>query len=335
MFPDEYQAFVADVAANGIIDPLDITRRGVVLDGRHRLQAALETGLPRVPVRVVAPTDEVDYLVRRAVMRRQLTQGQRAAIIVALHAHHGIDVATLLTTHSGRTRDALAGLAGVCPRLIQDAHLIHQRDPDLFTQVRDGHLAVHRAASRIRRTHRDAQLTTPRLPRGRFEVILADPPWQLGNPHSTLAPEQHYPTLPLTDITNLAVPAANDAILFLWAVSALLPEALDVIRAWGFTYKTNACWVKQSIGPGVWLRNRHELLLIAVRGSWSPPDPTLRVDSVITAKRRRHSQKPDQTYERIETMYPRARRLELFARTRRAGWTSWGNQLPDAQERVA
>jgi N6-adenosine-specific RNA methylase IME4 len=329
MLPDEYQAFLADVKAHGIIAPLDITPAGVVLDGRHRLQAARDTNQRRVPIRIVTPEDEVDYLVRRAVLRRQLTPSQRAAIIVAHHAHRGIDVATLPAPTNGRTRDAIANLAGVSPRLVQDAHTVHRHDPDLFVQVRDGHIAAHRAANRIRRTHRDAELSTPRLPRGRYQVILADPPWQLGNPDSDLAPDQHYPTLPLTHISALQVPAAKDAILYLWAVSALLPEALDVVSAWGFTYKTNLVWDKHSIGPGVWLRNRHELLLVAIRGAWSPPEPELRVDSVITAKRRRHSQKPDQAYERIEAMYPHARRLELFARNRRPGWTSWGNQLPE------
>jgi len=335
MPPDEYALFLSDVAEHGITMPLDITSAGVVLDGRHRLQAALQTDQRRVPVRVVSPKDEVAYLVRQAVLRRQLTPSQRAAIIVAHHAHHGIDVATLPTPQTGRTRDAVAAMAGVSPRLIQDAHTVHQHDPDLFQQVHDGRLAVHRAANRVRRLRRDAHLTTPALPRGRYQVILADPPWQLGNPDSDLAPDQHYPTLPLTDILTFNVPAANDAILFLWAVSALLPEALQVCSAWGFTYKTHLVWDKHSIGPGVWLRNRHEPLLVAVRGAWSPPEPERRVDSVITANRRHHSQKPDETYERIEAMYPRARRLELFARGRRAGWTSWGNQLPDASEAVA
>jgi N6-adenosine-specific RNA methylase IME4 len=335
MPPDEYAVFLSDVAEHGITTALDTTSAGVVLDGRHRLQAALQTNQRRVPVRIVSPKDEVAYLVRQAVLRRQLTPSQRAAIIVAHQAHQGIDVATLPTPQTGRPRDAVAALAGVSPRLIQDAHTVHQYNPDLFQQVHDGRLAVHRAANRVRRLRRDAHLTTPALPPGHYQVILADPPWRLGNPDSDLAPDQHYPTLPLTDITNLAVPAEKDAILFLWAVSSLLPQACDVCASWGFTYKTNLAWVKQSIGPGVWLRNRHELVLVAVRGAWSPPEPELRVDSVITAPRRRHSQKPDQVYRLIEAMYPRARRLELFARGRRAGWTSWGNQLADAEEAVA
>jgi N6-adenosine-specific RNA methylase IME4 len=350
MRPGEWTAFLADVADHGIATPLDITPAGVVLDGRHRLRAATELGLGRVPVRVVAPPDETGYILRAALQRRHLNPSQIAAIVVGLDDYHHTlqksrdrqranlrhtTEAATLPPPTDETLDALARRYGISPRTLRDAHTIKRLAPDQLAHIAAGDIPAHRLANRLRRIHRDAQLSTPRLPRGRYEVILADPPWQLGNPDSSLAPDQHYPTLPLTDITNLAVPAAQDAILFLWAVNSLLPEALDVCSAWGFTAKTNMAWVKQSIGPGVWLRNRHELLLVAVRGAWSPPDPHLRVDSVITAKRRRHSQKPDQAYERIEAMYPHARRLELFARTRRAGWTSWGNQLPQPEEAIA
>ena len=296
----------------------------------------------------MAPQDETGYILRAALQRRHLNPSQIAAVVVGLddyhhtlqksrerqraNLRHTAETATL-PPPTDQTLDALAERYGISPRTLADAHTVKRLAPDRLGDVVSGDVPVHRLAKTLRRHHRDAQLSTPRLPRGQFEVILADPPWQLGNPDNDLAPDQHYPTLPLADIMSLAVPAAEDAILFLWAVNSLLPEALDVCSAWGFTPKTNMAWVKQSIGPGVWLRNRHELLLVAVRGAWSPPDPQQRVDSVITAKRRRHSQKPDQAYELIEAMYPRARRLELFARMRRAGWTSWGNQLP--QEAVA
>jgi len=115
--------------------------------------------------------------------------------------------------------------------------------------------------------------------------------------------------------------------LFLWAVNSLLREALDVIGAWGFEYRTNLTWVKQSIGLGAWTRNRHELLLFAVRGSVPAPAPADRPDSVIEAARCEHSAKPADAYELIERAYPHASKLELFARgTPRPGWTTWGNQ---------
>jgi N6-adenosine-specific RNA methylase IME4 len=159
-------------------------------------------------------------------------------------------------------------------------------------------------------------------------VIYGDPPWQLGNPDSAWSPEQHYPTKPTPKIKQLGPPAAQDAVLFLWAVSSLLPDALEVMDAWGFVFKTTLVWVKPSIGLGAWVRHRHELLLVAQRGNYPAPKAELRPDSVLEARRGRHSEKPKQIYELIERMYPNASKLELYARGRpRPGWTAWGNQL--------
>ena len=110
-------------------------------------------------------------------------------------------------------------------------------------------------------------------------------------------------------------------------MNSRLQQALDVVRAWGFEYKTNLVWVKPSIGLGSWARNRHELLLVGRRGSFGVPDPEDRPDSVIEAARGRHSQKPFCIYDLLERMYPDASKLELFARTNRPGWTSWGNEV--------
>jgi N6-adenosine-specific RNA methylase IME4 len=134
--------------------------------------------------------------------------------------------------------------------------------------------------------------------------------------------------MPLGDIAALQVPAAEQGVLFLWVVSCLLPQALTVISAWGYTYKTNLVWVKPSIALGRWARNRHELLLIARRGDQPPPEREDLPDSVFEAPRGRHSEKPALVYELIERAYPGLSKLELFARgTPRPGWAAWGNQL--------
>jgi N6-adenosine-specific RNA methylase IME4/ParB-like chromosome segregation protein Spo0J len=347
MADEEYRAFLIDIANRGLQTPLDINAAGVVLDGHQRLRAATELGLASVPVRTVSPTDEIEYMLLAALRRRQLSPSQRAALVVELEqvreqrecarqrssanlrqGERRAEVATL-PPRGERTRETAARLAGVSARTVQDALTVRQADASLFDQVKAGEVPASVAARRVKRARRDRELPpAPPLPEGPYELIYADPPWQLGNPHGRHAPENHYPTMPLEEIAALAPPAASDGVLFLWAVNCLLPEALEVIDAWGFRYSTNLVWVKPSIGLGNVVRNRHELLLVGKRGSLTAPDPEDRPDSVIEAPRGKHSEKPASAYELIERMYPRVSKLELFARgTPRPGWTAWGNEV--------
>ena len=183
------------------------------------------------------------------------------------------------------------------------------------------------------RTIRLANQAAP-LPRDRrYPIIYADPPWAFevydANSGLTHAAEAHYPTMSSERICKLGVAdiATPDAALFLWTTAPHLETAFDVIRAWGFDYRTNIIWVKQSAGLGYWVRNQHELLLIAARGQMPSPLPAHRPPSVITAPRREHSRKPDETYKLIEAMYPELPRIELFARQTRPGWAAWGNEI--------
>jgi N6-adenosine-specific RNA methylase IME4 len=161
-------------------------------------------------------------------------------------------------------------------------------------------------------------------------VIYADPPWQYEHMISLSREiEEHYPTMSQEDICAMPVPsmAARDCVLFLWVPPSLIQQGLAVMEAWGFGYRTLIIWDKGSIGPGYWVRQQAELLLIGVRGKPATPEPDARPSSMFRAKRGRHSEKPAGMYEIIETMYPNAQRVELFARNRRTGWDGWGNEL--------
>lgn len=165
----------------------------------------------------------------------------------------------------------------------------------------------------------------------RYNVILADPPWRYRNVISeSRRIENQYPTMAIEDIKKLPIHdiAARDAVLFLWATSPGLEEALSVLNAWEFSYRSSAVWVKPSIGPGHWFRSQHELLLLGARGDIPVPAPDVRPASVIHAPRGKHSEKPAAAYEMIERAYPEFfSRIELFARGSRAGWVAWGNEV--------
>lgn len=169
---------------------------------------------------------------------------------------------------------------------------------------------------------------------GQYPIILADPPWRYDfSKDDADEIENHYPTMSLDEICALPVhqSAFDDCVLFMWATSPKLEDAFKVINAWGFQYRTCAIWDKEWIGPGYYFRQRHELLLVATRGSVPVPPPNARPDSVFTEKRTAHSKKPDVSYRLIESMYPDLPKLELFSRTAREGWTAWGNQAQESQ----
>jgi N6-adenosine-specific RNA methylase IME4 len=173
----------------------------------------------------------------------------------------------------------------------------------------------------------------PPLPEGEYSVILADPPWKYDfAPHRDgMSIEEHYPTMEIGEIAALQVPAADNAVLFLWATSPKLVEALQVMHCWDFKYKTSFVWDKEKESgrgawkSGYWSLSRHELLLVGTKGSFSPPHKDLRVPSVIRARRTAHSKKPDAVYEIIESYFPEHERVELFARNTRKGWNNWGH----------
>ena len=171
---------------------------------------------------------------------------------------------------------------------------------------------------------------------GEYRTIYADPPWtfatysERGKGRSA---EAHYDTLTVDGIAALPVAAwaAKDAVLLMWITDPMLPRGLDVIRAWGFAYKTVGFhWAKQNrsgsgffTGMGFWTRANPELCLLATRGK--PKRRSGAVKRLVVAPRREHSRKPDEVRERIEQLCD-GPYLEMFGRDSRPGWDGWGNQ---------
>jgi N6-adenosine-specific RNA methylase IME4 len=175
----------------------------------------------------------------------------------------------------------------------------------------------------------------------RFGAVLADPPWRFTNRTGKMAPEHRrlsrYGTMDLEEIMGLPVaqyvlPRSH---LYLWVPNALILEGLEVMRRWGFTYKTNLVWykVRKDGGPdgrgvGFYFRNVTELVLFGVRGNLRTCDAGRRQTNIIVSRKREHSRKPDELYPIVEACSP-GPYLELFARTHRPGWSQWGDETPD------
>jgi N6-adenosine-specific RNA methylase IME4 len=170
------------------------------------------------------------------------------------------------------------------------------------------------------------------LPKRAFGVIYADVPWeQLGDWSDETGKDRAYPypTMPLDDIKALCAgdesPALDDAVLYFWRTANRLRPALEVIEAWGFEAITEIVWDKVDIGMGRWVRDRHEVLVIAKRGAPPCPLPGTQIDSVQTEKKTWHSAKPDFARAMIDVQFPGVAKLELFGRGDAPdGWTFWG-----------
>ena len=173
----------------------------------------------------------------------------------------------------------------------------------------------------------------------KFHTILADPPWRFANRTGKMAPEHHrlsrYATMDLKAIKELPVAEiiGEPAHLYLWVPNALLPEGIDVLREWGYQYKSNIVWHKvrkdggsDGRGVGFYFRNVTELVLFGVRGTNARTlAPGRRQVNLISTQKREHSRKPDELYDVIEACST-GPFLELFARDTRKGWVGWGNQ---------
>lgn len=178
----------------------------------------------------------------------------------------------------------------------------------------------------------------------RYGTILADPPWQFANRTGKMAPEHRrlarYRTMNLQEImelpiSQLAMPKSH---LYLWVPNALILEGLEVMKRWGFTYKTNFVWYKirkdggpDGRGVGFYFRNVTELVLFGTRGNLRTLAAGRRQVNILSTQKREHSRKPDEFYNIVEQCSP-GPYLELFARHPQHGWSQWGNEFDQEEQ---
>jgi ParB/RepB/Spo0J family partition protein len=245
---------------------------------------------------------------------------------VSYNAQRGAKLESILPVIIGTCLDRSEELAALVKLPSKDQH-------SLAKAAQNGEkVSAKTRLKQILRETKERELGSQQvaLPDEKYGVVYADPPWCF-EPYSRetgmdRAADNHYPTQPLEEIKTLLIPAADDCILFLWAIVPMLPEALEVMAAWKFHYKSHFVWLKDKVGTGYWNRNKHELLLIGTRGNIPAPAPGQQYDSVINASVGKHSAKPFAFREMIDEFYPTLPKLELYAREQFAGWDVWGNE---------
>jgi N6-adenosine-specific RNA methylase IME4 len=275
-----------------------------------------------------------EYESQKASIRRRATQNNITGGVFA----DGLSDKATLPSQVGQARDIAAKLVGVSARYIQDAKKIKESSPDLLAQITRGEMSLNRAILENKRVERKSLVSELKRDKPQtYNVILADPPWDYGNPNSNARGNglaiDHYNSLSDSEISKILqqneIDISDDSVLLLWTTNPMLVRALKIMEEWGFSYKTNLCWVKDRTyppGTGYYFRSRHEILLLGVRGSFLPLTREI-VPSFLMTEPREHSRKPDEIYDIIESLYPDCNYLEMFGRNHRDGWDCYGNQI--------
>lgn len=360
-----FDELVADIRSHGLREPIWLYQ-GQILDGRNRYRACIGASVvPQVreyagddPLGFVLSLNlhrrHLDESQRSMVAAKianldvgrpaetapigaitqdsaaeMLNVGRRSVQRAREVLDHGADE-LVKAVESGQVSVSAAADVAELPKAEQ-AEIVARGEREILEAARK----IRSEKAEVRREERIQKLVemadpSPDLQTAqKYPVIYADPPWRYDYSESTSRDiENHYPTMELDAICALPVSdlATDDAVLFLWATSPKLADAMRVVESWGFTYRTCAVWHKPQIGMGYYFRQQHELLLVATRGSIPAPAPADRPGSVITASRGAHSEKPAEFAELIERMYPTLPKIELFCRSPRSGWSVWGNQ---------
>ncbi len=361
MNPIEFRQLVEDIRINGQLEPVVLhpeCKR--IIDGKHRSAAVSELGI-KLKYRVFDgnPDDLFQLVLSLNLKRRHLTPSQKAVLGLRVEEYEaqkasirrratqnnitgGVladdlpDKATL-PSQVGQARDIAAKLVGVSARYIQDAKKIKEYSPELLAQITRGEISLNRAILENKRAERISLVSQLQREKPQtYNVILADPPWDYGDPNvntgSIGIQLDHYGSMSDSEISKILhqteIDIADNAVCLLWTTNPMLVRALKIMEEWGFSYKTNLCWVKDRTfppGTGYYFRSRHEILLLGVRGSFLPLTREI-VPSFLMTIPREHSRKPDEIYDIIETLYPNCNYLEMFARNRRDGWDCYGNE---------
>ncbi len=181
----------------------------------------------------------------------------------------------------------------------------------------------------------------PKFPRARFDILYADPPWDYkgqlqhngGGGRDTGGAIRHYPTVTSEKMAEWKVGerlAMPDALLFMWATNPHLDQAIDLGKAWGFSWSTVAfVWNKMKVNPGFYTMSQYELCLVFKRGKIPGNRGSRAVRQNVEVMRGKHSEKPDEVRRRIDEMFPHAKKLEMFARKKTDGWHAWGLEIDE------
>ena len=351
---EEYKQLEDNIIKEGCRDAL-VVWNGYIVDGHNRYEICQRHGVEFKTVEhtFTGKEEAKIWIIDNQNGRRNLTDGWKYELKQErkrLLADKGIKAQgtrtdllspndkKLSTPHD--TRKQLATELGWSTGKVAQADYVWKHgDEEIKAKVKSGDETVKGAYSQVRREQRKDEIEQQKvaiasgvaqLPEGVFEVIAIDPPWDYRE-RGGYGADQHdvnsnrggvdYATMTVEEIKNIKIPAADDAVVFLWTTHKFLYDAFDILRDWGFDYKATIVWDKEKIGIGRTLRLQCEFCLLGIKGK-----PVLNIGSerdIIREARREHSRKPEAFYTFVDRFVV-GRKLDYFSREGREGWSQYG-----------
>jgi N6-adenosine-specific RNA methylase IME4/ParB-like chromosome segregation protein Spo0J len=349
---EEFEQLEKSILEEGIREPI-VTwwheqEEEIIIDGHNRYEIAekYELHYNTVLKEFDSREEVIEWMILNQFGRRNLSAYQRSLLALKLkpvfeekaekNLHlsqgQGIKGCQISDKVNVDTKKELAKVAGVSHDTIVKVQKIEEKaSKEVKEKLQNGQISINKAYNDIKREAKKEELQKLEPPKGKYRVIYTDPPWSYGDKKapSSGGCEDHYTTMSISEICEMPIKelADDNAVLFLWVTSPLIQEGLEVIKAWGFVYKAMFVWDKIKHNIGHYNSVRHELLLLATKGSCLPDENKL-YDSVQSIERSNtHSEKPEEFRNIIDSLYKYGNKIELFARKKVDGWEVWGNQV--------
>jgi N6-adenosine-specific RNA methylase IME4 len=355
MSGDEFDEFKKDIKENGVQVPIEIYKNEI-LDGRNRYLACKDLGVVPEFKEWSGNGSLISHVISLNLQRRHLTSSQRAVIaldvlpmlemeakerMIAGTNQHSSPPALMQEGSKGESSEQAAKLLNTSPRYVAEAKSIQKKSPEKIKKIQSGELTITEAKRQIKEEEREVKreenralvesthpvIHTQNETQEKYQTIVIDPPWDWGDEgdqdqYGRARPT--YSTMSIDEVAALPLEelSQSNAHIYLWITNRSLPKGFALLEKWGFRYVTCLTWCKPSIGMGNYFRGSTEQILFGVKGSL--PILKKNVGTWFEAKRTGiHSGKPDKFFNLVEECSP-GPWMEMFARSNRNGWASWG-----------